>query len=135
MSIALGKVFEPFVEQRPICVMARGVLEHLFNAERAYRKNKRYFATATVRITQSDCCGKAVHPACFLRIPWSNFCLYTEQMSSIVEDNSWHFHSLPPARGGSYGASGFHLYTPGSQRHGALPRDRGAPGDLARLVP
>ncbi len=32
MSIALGKVFEPFVEQRPICVMARGVLEHLFNA-------------------------------------------------------------------------------------------------------
>ena len=34
MSIALGKVFEPFVEQRPICVMARGVLEHLFNAER-----------------------------------------------------------------------------------------------------
>jgi len=34
MSIALGKVFEPFVEQRPICVMARGVLEHLCNAER-----------------------------------------------------------------------------------------------------
>ena len=34
MSIALGKVFEPFVEPRPSCVMARGVLEHLFNAER-----------------------------------------------------------------------------------------------------
>ena len=34
MSISLGKVFEPFVEQRPICVMARGVLEHLFHAER-----------------------------------------------------------------------------------------------------
>ena len=33
MSMALGKVFEPFVEQRPICVMARGVLEHLFNQE------------------------------------------------------------------------------------------------------
>jgi len=30
MSMALGKVFEPFAEQRPICVMARGVLEHLF---------------------------------------------------------------------------------------------------------
>ena len=34
MSMALGKVFEPFAEQRPICVMARGVLEHLFNADR-----------------------------------------------------------------------------------------------------
>ena len=30
--ISLGKVFEPFIEQRPICVRARGVLEHLFNA-------------------------------------------------------------------------------------------------------
>ena len=28
-------------------------------------------------------CGTAVHPAWFLRIPWSTFCLYTEQMSSI----------------------------------------------------
>src|SRR2546425_84061 len=34
MSISLGTVFEPFVEQRPICVMARGVLENLFNAAR-----------------------------------------------------------------------------------------------------
>jgi hypothetical protein len=34
MPISLGKVFEPFVEQRPICVMARGVLENLFNAAR-----------------------------------------------------------------------------------------------------
>src|SRR5437870_6418241 len=34
MTIALGKVFEPFVEQRPICVMARGVLENLFNADK-----------------------------------------------------------------------------------------------------
>ena len=33
MAISLGKVFEPFIEQRPICVMARGVLEHLFNAD------------------------------------------------------------------------------------------------------
>src|SRR5919109_146061 len=32
MAISLGKVFEPFIEQRPICVMARGVLENLFNA-------------------------------------------------------------------------------------------------------
>ena len=34
MAISLGNVFEPFVEQRPICVMARGVLEHLCNAAR-----------------------------------------------------------------------------------------------------
>jgi hypothetical protein len=31
MAMSLGKVFEPFVEQRPIGVMARGVLENLFN--------------------------------------------------------------------------------------------------------
>jgi hypothetical protein len=35
MAISLGKVFEPFVAQRPICVMARGVLENLCNAERS----------------------------------------------------------------------------------------------------
>src|SRR5712691_1081568 len=34
MALTLGKVFEPFIAQRPICVMARGVLENLFNAER-----------------------------------------------------------------------------------------------------
>ena len=34
MAISLGQVFEPCVTQRPICVMARGVLEHLFNAAR-----------------------------------------------------------------------------------------------------
>jgi hypothetical protein len=34
MAISLGKVFEPFIEQRPICVMARGVLEHLFHADK-----------------------------------------------------------------------------------------------------
>ncbi len=34
MAMSLGKVFEPFVEQRPICVMARGVLENLFNADK-----------------------------------------------------------------------------------------------------
>jgi hypothetical protein len=32
--MALGKVCEPFVAQRPIWVMARGVLEHLGHAER-----------------------------------------------------------------------------------------------------
>lgn len=34
MAISLGQVFEPFMEQRPICVMARGVLENLFNADK-----------------------------------------------------------------------------------------------------
>jgi hypothetical protein len=34
MALALGKVFEPLVEHRPLCVMARGVLAYLFNAER-----------------------------------------------------------------------------------------------------
>ena len=33
--MSLGKVCEPFVEQRPICVMARGVLEHLCKAARS----------------------------------------------------------------------------------------------------
>src|SRR5215470_18961390 len=75
-----------------------------------------------------------MRPACFLRILKSTFCLYTEQMSSIVEGNSWHFPSLPVVRGGSYGASSGHLRTSGSQRHGALPCDRGAPGDLSRLT-
>jgi hypothetical protein len=36
---------------------------------------KRTFATATVRITQSDGGGKVVYPACFLRIPSSTFLL------------------------------------------------------------
>jgi len=30
----LSAVFQPFVEKRPVCVMARGVLERLFDAER-----------------------------------------------------------------------------------------------------
>ena len=34
MVISLGKVFEPFIEQRPFCVMARGVLENLCNADK-----------------------------------------------------------------------------------------------------
>jgi hypothetical protein len=36
---------------------------------------KRYFATVTVRITQSDGGGKVVYPTCFLRIPSSTFLL------------------------------------------------------------
>lgn len=34
MSLSFGKVFEPFIQERPICVMARGVLENLLNPER-----------------------------------------------------------------------------------------------------
>lgn len=34
MSLSFGKVFEPFTRERPICVMARGVLESLLNPER-----------------------------------------------------------------------------------------------------
>ena len=50
MSMALGKVFEPFVEQRPICVMARGVLEHLCNAERI---DALFARTAKVQYTRA----------------------------------------------------------------------------------
>jgi IS4 transposase len=34
MSFAFGKVFQPFIEERPIAVMARGVLENLLNPEK-----------------------------------------------------------------------------------------------------
>ena len=34
MAISLGKVFEPFIAQRPIGVMARGVLENLCKADK-----------------------------------------------------------------------------------------------------
>ena len=50
MSISLGKVFEPFVEQRPICVMARGVLEKLFNAARI---DELFERTAEVQYTRT----------------------------------------------------------------------------------
>jgi hypothetical protein len=33
MVMSLGKVFEPFLAQRPICVLARGVWEHLCKAD------------------------------------------------------------------------------------------------------
>src|SRR5438128_561235 len=75
-----------------------------------YRNFKRSFATAAARHTQSGYNGKAVRPAWFLRIPRSIFDLYTEQMSSIVEGNFWHFPSLPAVRGGWYGASDCHLH-------------------------
>ena len=32
--------------------------------------------------------SKAVHPTCVLCMPWSTFCLYTEQLSSIVAGTS-----------------------------------------------
>ena len=34
MSLMFGRLFKPFVEQRPICVMARGVVENLLNPQR-----------------------------------------------------------------------------------------------------
>ncbi len=34
MSLTLGKAFQPFIEERPIAVMARGVLENLLNSEK-----------------------------------------------------------------------------------------------------
>ena len=49
MAMSLGKVFEPFVEQRPICVMARGVLENLFNADKI---NALFARTAEVQYTR-----------------------------------------------------------------------------------
>src|SRR5229473_2439983 len=33
-SMLLAKVFQPFIERRPVCVMARGILERLFDARR-----------------------------------------------------------------------------------------------------
>jgi hypothetical protein len=50
MAISLGKVFEPFIEQRPICVMARGVLENLFNADKI---DALFARTAEVQYTRA----------------------------------------------------------------------------------
>jgi hypothetical protein len=49
MSLTFGKVFKPFIEERPICVMARGVLENLLNAERV---NGVFERTAEVQYTR-----------------------------------------------------------------------------------
>ena len=65
MSMALGEVFEPFVAQRPICVMARGLLEHLFNAERI---DARFARTAQVQYTRAVLFSSVVdlNPSCDL---------------------------------------------------------------------
>ena len=57
MAISLGKVVEPFVEQRPICVMARGVLEHRFNAEKI---DALFARTAAVQYTRELLCSSVV---------------------------------------------------------------------------
>jgi hypothetical protein len=49
MSPTFTKVFKPFVEERPICVMARGVLENLFNPERI---DELFDRTAEVQYTR-----------------------------------------------------------------------------------
>lgn len=49
MSLTLAKVFQPFVEERPICVMARGVLENLLNPERI---DELFGRTAKVQYTR-----------------------------------------------------------------------------------
>ena len=49
MSLTFGKVFKPFIEERPICVMARGVLENLLNPERI---NGLFERTAEVQYTR-----------------------------------------------------------------------------------
>lgn len=49
MSFMFGKVFQPFVEQRPIAVMARGVLENLLNPERI---DELFERTAKVQYTR-----------------------------------------------------------------------------------
>lgn len=41
MSFTFGKIFQPFVEQRPIAVMARGVLENLFKRQTAMGRPSR----------------------------------------------------------------------------------------------
>lgn len=49
MSLTFGEVFRPFVEQRPISVMARGVLENLLNPERI---DELFDRTAKVQYTR-----------------------------------------------------------------------------------
>jgi len=49
MSFTFGKIFQPFVEQRPIAVMARGVLENLFNSEKI---DELFERTAQVQYTR-----------------------------------------------------------------------------------
>ena len=49
MSFTFGKVFQPFIEQRPIAVMARGVLENLLNPDRV---DELFERTAEVQYTR-----------------------------------------------------------------------------------
>ena len=48
----LAKVFQPFVEKRPVCVMARGILERLFDPERI---DDLFAQTAKVGYTRKLC--------------------------------------------------------------------------------
>ena len=57
MVISLGKVFEPFIEQRPICVMARGGLENLFNADKI---DALFARTAAGQYTRALLCSSVV---------------------------------------------------------------------------
>src|SRR5262249_16828615 len=108
------------------------------NCDRADKKFKRHFCPMSVGAhpRSSPHLDAASHlcTAFFLLVPVEICCLYTAHMCRIVSGSSWHFHRFPPGRGGSYGASGCHLRTPGPQPHGALSRDRGAPGGLSRLA-
>lgn len=49
MSLSLGKVFQPFIEERPIAVMTRGVLENLLDPERI---DELFERTAEVQYTR-----------------------------------------------------------------------------------
>lgn len=49
MSLTFGKVFQPFIEERPIAVMARGVLESLLSPERI---DELFERTAEVQYTR-----------------------------------------------------------------------------------
>ena len=49
MSLTFGKVYQPFIEKRPICVMARGALQNLLNPERI---NELFERTAQVQYTR-----------------------------------------------------------------------------------
>jgi IS4 transposase len=49
MSLTFAKMFKPFVEERPICVMARAVLENLLNPDRI---NELFERSAEVQYTR-----------------------------------------------------------------------------------
>src|SRR5262245_45255515 len=86
-------------------------------------------AASAARCTHAGASLK-MSTACFLLLSNQTFCLYTVHMYSIAGDSSCYFYHFPSRRGGSYGASGCHLRTPGPKSHGAIYCDYGAPGDL-----